>query len=286
MAVGRDDLGGNIDAAVWTSVDGTTWVRVLDDEAVFGGAGAQLMWDVTMWGSGLVAVGSSYNDAAAWTSADGTHWTPVPHDEDVFGGPRIQEIESIAPGGPGLVAVGWDESGEDTDGAVWTSPDGTTWTRVPDDGAVFGGEGMQRINRVTIGGPGLVAVGMEGPDDNIDAAVWTSADGIAWTKVPPDESSLGGAGEQSMWGVARGGPGLVAVGWDGTDTGDAGVGDAAVWTSEDGISWVRVPHDATVFGGEGDQIMWSLTTGGPGLVGVGWDESGGDRDAAVWTTED
>jgi hypothetical protein len=134
---------------------------------------------------------------------------------------------------------------------------------------------------VIVGGPGLVAVGMDGPDDNINAAVWTSPDGITWTQVPPDESSLGGDGEQSMWGVTRGGPGLVAVGWDGSVD-----GDAAVWTSADGISWVRVPHDAAVFGGEGDQIMWRVTTGGLGLVGVGWDESGGDRDAAVWTTGD
>jgi hypothetical protein len=281
VAVGRDDVGGNVDAAVWTSADGISWVRVPDDEAVFGGAGAQLMWDVTVGGPGLVAVGSSYNDAAVWTSPDGMKWTPVPHDEVVFGGVRIQEMESIASGEPGLVAVGWDESGEDTDGAVWTSADGISWVRVPDDEAVFGGEGVQTINYVIVGGPGLVAVGMDGPDDNINAAVWTSPDGITWTQVPPDESSLGGDGEQSMWGVTRGGPGLVAVGMD-----ESVDGDAAVWTSADGISWVRVPHDAAVFGSEGDQIMWRVTTGGLGLVGVGWDESGGDRDAAVWTTGD
>jgi hypothetical protein len=58
--------------------------------------------------------------------------------------------------------------------------------------------------------------------------------------------------------------------------------DAAVWTSPDGITWSRVPQDEAVFGGERNQQMTSVTIGGPGLVVVGSDESGGDRDTAVW----
>jgi len=43
-----------------------------------------------------------------------------------------------------------------------------------------------------------------------------------------------------------------------------------------------VPHDEAVFGGAGDQWMRSVVMGGPGLVAVGFDSSGGDWDAAVW----
>jgi len=50
---------------------------------------------------------------------------------------------SVTVGGPGLVAVGLDESSGDKDAAVWTSPDGITWSRVPHDDAVFGGEDEQ-----------------------------------------------------------------------------------------------------------------------------------------------
>ena len=50
---------------------------------------------------------------------------------------------------------------------MWTSPDGITWSRVPHDEAVFGGEGGQVMNIVTFGGPGLVAVGVN--------AVWVAA---------------------------------------------------------------------------------------------------------------
>ena len=47
--------------------------------------------------------------------------------------------------------------------------------------------------------------------------------------------------------------------------------DAAVWTSEDGMTWDRVPHDEDVFGGPGAQEMDTITVGGPGLVAVGSD---------------
>ena len=45
-------------------------------------------------------------------------------------------------------------------------------------------------------------------------------------------------------------------------------GDAAVWTSVDGMSWSRVAHDEAVFGGVGgDQRMHSVTAGGSGFGG-------------------
>jgi hypothetical protein len=78
----------------------------------------------------------------------------------------------VVAGGPGLVAVGLDESVGDTDAAVWTSPDGLTWTREPHDEAVFGGPGFQEMVWITPGGPGLVAVGYDSAGGDWDTAVW------------------------------------------------------------------------------------------------------------------
>lgn len=212
-------------------------------------------------------------------------WSRVPHDEAVFGGEGGQGMSSVTVGGPGLVAVGSDEG----NAAVWTSVDGVTWSRVPHDETVFGG-GDISMSSVTAGGPGLVAVGWDGeiladiPDS--DAAVWTSVDGITWSRVPHDEEVFGGAWITS---VTVGGPGLVAVG--GTD-GYFTDGDAAVWTSVDGFTWTRVPHDETVFGGEGSQVINGVTAWGPGFVAVGndggigpWDNNP-ENNAAVWTSVD
>ncbi len=210
----------------------------------------------------------------------------------------------VTVGGPGLVAVGRDGPVANGEGnaAVWTSPDGFTWSRVPHDEDVFGGDGEQRMVSVTVGGPGLVAVGFDRPAEQGEgnAVVWTSPDGFVWSRVPHDEAVFGGETRQMMVGVTTGGPGLVAVGTDGysyrgddyqfTEIPDELAADAAVWTSPDGFTWSRVPHDETIFGGLGEQRMVSVTAGGPGLVAVGsvTGELVGRYafDAAVWTSPD
>jgi hypothetical protein len=277
------DEWDDTDAAVWTSVDGITWSRVPHDEAVFGDEGAPLMFDVTAGGPGLVAVGYVLSDgwddtdAAVWTSVDGITWSRVPHDEALFGGGTMS---SVTAGGPGLVAVG--SAGSWDDAAVWTSVDGITWSRVPHDEAVFGGADNQTMIDVTVGGPGLVAVGADGlglwdHSGGQVAAVWTSVDGITWSRVPHDEAVFGEANYESdeganqvMVSVTVGGPGLVAVGSEWPD-------GAAVWTSVDGITWSRVPHDEAVFGRAGGGWMFDVTAGASGLVAVG---------EAVWTSVD
>ena len=182
-------------------------------------------------------------------------------------------MASVTAGGPGLVAVGQDRSeGEDADAAVWTSVDGLSWSRVPHDEAVFGGDGGREMSSVVAGGPGLVAVGQEGVNSQGytgagSAMVWTSVDGLSWSRIPDDEVVLHEAGEQGMTSVTVGGPGLVAVGFEWLGGGDW---HAAAWASVDGMSWSRVPHDEAVFGGEGAQFMHSVSAGGPGLVAVGF----------------
>jgi len=317
VAVGRlaqsdDFTNPGLAGVVWTSVDGTTWSLVPHDESIFGGPGNQILYGVTAGGPGLVAVGvdgGGYSvsvDAAVWTSVDGSEWSRVPHDEEVFGGAAIN---SVTVGGPGLVAVGSSGVGGDnldyreateadknftTDAVVWTSVDGITWSRVPQDVVVFGGPGDQSMSKVIAGGPGLVAVGSDavGNDNTANAAVWTSVDGLIWSRVRNDEVIFGGPNAQRMTSVTTGGPGLVAVGVDGLDVGGADFDlDAAVWTSVDGITWSRVAHDEVAFGGVGSQWMSGVATTDGTLVAVGRDGTGvwgvaGTVTAAMWTSTD
>jgi hypothetical protein len=197
-----------------------------------------------------------------------------------------QQVFSVTVGGPGLVAVGKSHPDRpETPLAVWTSVDGVDWSRVPHDEAVFGGPDKQWMWSVTAGGPGLVAVGAASSGTDEDAAVWTSVDGITWSRVPHDQAVFGGA---TMLSVTVGGPGLVAVGNSKSGGPDS---VAAVWTSVDGVTWLRVPHDEAVFGGPDEQWMNEVIVGGPGLVAVGtdgrgaWDNNGG-LVAAVWTSVD
>jgi hypothetical protein len=228
VAVGSD----GDDAAVWTSPDGVAWTRVPHDEAVFGGPGTYRISDVADTGSGLVAVGGDGDSAAVWTSPDGASWTRVPHDEAVFGGPGLQRMNSVAAAGPGLVAAGTDidttdPANWDGDAAIWVSADGVVWSRVAHDEALFGGAWDQLINSVIVGPPGIVAVGED--RGAATAVVWTSPDGLTWTRLPQDPAVFGDFYHAGMMDVAVGGPGLVAVGTAGVEM-SGGNGAAWYWT--------------------------------------------------------
>lgn len=221
-------------------------------------------------------------------------WERIPHKESLFGGPNIQIMNAVTAGGPGLVAVGIDWSGGNAVAAVWTSVDGIEWQRLAHDESVFGGNGNQWMEAVTVGGPGLVAVGGDWEDGEGVAAVWTSADGTSWQRVPHTESAFGCSYEKgekvgpftaenvsaTMKAIVQGGPGLVAVG---TDQVQRIVGTAAVWTSPDGVNWNRVEHHGDVFHDKDVVEMLAVTAGGPGLVAVG---SSGEFGAAAWTSVD
>ncbi|MDJ0498357.1 MAG: hypothetical protein QNJ89_11030 [Acidimicrobiia bacterium] len=247
--------------SVWTSRDGYEWSVVLLNDPIVDESQGRIvepieMRSVTATASGLYAVGWGGWDGLdpeggwgvtnmVWISPDGTDWTAVP----LY---QIPIFSDIVGGGPGLVATG--------EGEVWTSRNGTVWTRA--DGPI---SSRPDIGEVTVGGPGLVAVGHSGSD----AAVWTSPDGTTWTRVPYDDTVFGGPGYQTMSSVTVGGPGLVAVGGD--------RGRAAVWTSPDGYRWTRIPHDEAVFGGFGnpgsgpdfDPPMKDVIATDSGLVAVG-----------------
>jgi hypothetical protein len=231
VAVGWDSSVDEGDGVVWVSADGYDWTRI-DDEALFGGPGWQGLRGVSAGGPGLVAGGwdssGGDSDAAVWVSADGETWERVPAEEAVFGGPNDQKIESVTAGGPGVVAVGWDGSRGDLHAAVWVSADGYTWTRIPHDATVFGAPGEQEMFSVVAGGPGVVAVGFAESDGDPQAAVWVSADGQTWTRLPLNEGVFGGSGFQCMYSVTVGGPGLVAAGRDMPD--DSG-SNAAIWVA-------------------------------------------------------
>lgn len=272
--------GAGYGPMVWASADGIAWTQVAVESE-----GEVWFYDAVVAGPGLVAIGVRPSDedpdVAVWTSADGYSWSEVPDEAGVRGGSGEQVANSLTAGGPGVVAVGFEGYEGEIDGAVWTSPDGINWTRVPDGLGVFGGPGDQRIYAVTSGGPGLVAVGEDFQGDAPDIAVWVSPDGFAWTRVVDDGGVLGGPGEQSAFSVVAGGPGLVMVG---RVSGES-ESDGAVWWSADGSTWVRGDPEGALTG-PGNQTLVSVVATANGLVAAGRDDSDGGEDAAVWVSTD
>ena len=209
----------------------------------------------------------------------GLGWARIPHDQAVFG-PHGLGIADIVVGGPGLVAVGFD-LGETMTGAVWTSTDGVSWSRVPHDDELFG-PAETRIYAVTIGGPGLVAVGEECTEEDVAAfrcwvsAVWTSPDGVEWTRLPTDDTVF--PPESFIADVVTFGDTLVIGGMMcGEDPGCR----PSIWTSLDGVNWAQAWTEVQA------GAINDLAVGSNGLVAVGYRVEGDSDDrAAIWSSSD
>lgn len=273
---------------------GMTWQRV-EASAFEGGWIAA----VAEGGPGFVAVGASRSGAAVWISADGTNWERVESDE--FLGdegrplplPPMTYMTDVVYGPSGFVAVG----AADEKAAVWLSPNGLTWSRVPRDDVVFGStESVMR--HIVAASFGLVTVGeFEGR-----IASWGSLDGVTWTR-----SSLAGAQREDVFAVDPLGfqrTRMDLVAWNDLviavgsahESGD-GTFRPAVWISSDGAVWQMVPDDGsgiieveeTDSGDPSVAAMVAVTADEAGLFALGWvgdTLSGGLKRPAVWSSVD
>ena len=198
------------DGVIWTSPDGVSWSRVtLPDPG-------REITDVIAGGPGFVAVGSAESTAAdgmtrgwsgVWTSVDGTIWARVP-DSPAFADAVIQRVVT---GGPGLVGIGYavDATGVFVP-VTWSSRDGLSWTKEPapadpNPWTIVEGPLQGRIMTGVAATPnGFVAVGLEFGLNSRNlhrAAVWTSADGRSWARVPNDAVFDGGQDSSARFGM-------------------------------------------------------------------------------------
>ena len=230
VAVGREDVSGDFDAAVWISADGSAWERVRDES--FAGPKDQAMNDVVELDGRLIAVGRNGHDGAVWTSDDGGESWELPPTKDSLRAPSGGNVNlgGVAAHGSRLVAVGREASGESPNrAAAWLSDDrGTSWERANVTNARYIG---QQMIAVTDAQSGLVAVGFDHSDQNglQEAAVWESADGREWKSVAT--VSVADGSKPIMRGVAVLPGDLVAVG-DSED--DSGSTRGRIWSAPSG----------------------------------------------------
>lgn len=185
----------------------------------------------------VVAVGFSQNrQPRAWLSKGGREdFVPVPVGEDGQG-----LMLDVTPIGSTLVAVGWSGTGQKKRAAVWTSPDGSKWDLLPQQGDFNPNSGFKELTAVTAGRDNsLLAIGRDDRNDRNDgdAAVYMSTDGNTWNLVAT--TGLSGTGPQDVEKVTKTADGsYMAVGTvlQGAKRGPG------IWTSKDGVKWELSPY--------------------------------------------
>ena len=190
---------------------------------------------VAAWDRGFVAIADKVGDdrtGMVLVSDDGLTWEHVAVGEEAFTtGGRLGQLNlaALVATDNQILIVGSEvqSDGADVDAAVWISSDGRAWERVPHDEAVFGGPGWQGIGGVTWSGDGFVAVGHDTPPDNERSrvAIWISADGRDWGRLPHDSDSFEADEELEVSSITMGPAGSVITGRRGTD--------GAIWYSAD-----------------------------------------------------
>lgn len=287
------------EAAIWVSDDdGATWSRIPNQDAIFGVPGIESSCaDGSLSIGHLVRVGDEVfavdpDNQIVWASADGVSWRRVSADAP-FGPGRV-EIDLVSAGGPGLVAtgIGCEEPAGNAyyvscGQTVWTSADGSAWTRVSDEGRVLGNA---EINDLAEAGPGLIAVGAVLGGDANSASVWTSVDGVSWTRQ--ELSAEEGVHLTTVLAITASEDHLIAVGsglycsspgaavevdaaWSCTlGDGNAGVlrPFTPVWVSSDGLSWERQSgiQSLPFFDAGSATELLDVLAIDEGLLAVGW----------------
>jgi len=282
---GRFVLGGcrNSDGGfpLWWSDDGSTWQRAQ------GPGDVACVTDIEASAFGYYA--KTEGAQKLLHSEDGAGWEQLDLSDD-FGSGFTDRLGTVS-----AVFVSPDDDrvtllssraaeNESRIATLVTTTDGVTWEEGPADSAAL--FDSSTVSAVIEGGSGLLAVGASPGGEFVPtAAVFTSPNGLDWTRVTPRNADFD---DSSMLDVMAIGTGYVAVGAAPFKT-----GLMTAWTSPDGIAWSLSPSPSP--SEETDPAVASmaaetLTTAGGSIwaAGLDFDARRGRPEGlpAIWSSAD
>jgi hypothetical protein len=214
---------------LWTSADGVAWRQLRNANGAFASG---VVNDAAPGGPGYVAGGfisaaGGPGHATIWTSRDGLTWTEVPDAGTIFAG-STTGISQVVSGPAGVAAVAEVDSAS-RDG-IWASRDGIHWQRAADK---FVTTPALSFLPLAVWQGGFAEI----QDLGRGAELYSSPDGLTWTRLGSDVLFEGSAWVNAMIGF-RGGlaaiggytphPGPQCLGGPSTATGGSGPPQASV----------------------------------------------------------
>ena len=229
-------------------------------------------------GNTIVTTGSQESDGAVrqqfFVSADaGRTWRLAPVQLPGGGQPPLGYPAERIAGGP----RGWMAEG---DHAIWTSPDGQSWTLAGRHG-ITPRQAGDVVNVVSSTPDGFLAAGYDGAGASQQAVIWTSRNGVTWQRLTAAQLGLqepsGGTPPGIDFATSQGSATLIA---------DRGSG---VWLSTDsGAHWsaVTIPVDhgaqASISGASFDKAGLILVRPGTAASGAGDGVAYFSADGRTW----
>ena len=251
------DGSGEGETSVWTSDGGVVWKSVSRMDVI--GAAVVLTWKVGVLMTISYESGGQLR-TACWRSSDGHDWEPL------IGEGNSSSLAGVSFEGAtefGEVVVAWGRDSEGT--GAWFSRDGANWQPSDLQGS---------FDLIDGTGDELLAFGRDPRERR--ALVARSTDGLSWEELDRQSRKVfEGASVASLTSFQGG---VVAGGTDIT----RGIG--ALWVSDEGSTWHRIPFEPEV----GTSITHVAVVNGD-LLAVGTDtgRSGGGRGMPiVWESSD
>ncbi len=252
--------------------------------------GSRLIDDLVA-GPQLLAVSRTGVGLQGWTSTDGLAWETIGHMttlDDVY-------IHGMAANDDWYFAFGGGECAEDVcPGVIYRSDNGTDWEPTAIDSGASGGF----VTGMNVANDTLVAVGYDSAELRHTVALWTSTDGMQWTRIAADEPLL--RNEHITLGLTEARPGgnpLVGLTINGIPV--EGTVGTAIDTDAGEISISRVSDDGVVtfndsvllgvgevIGLNAEPLARGLYVEGPRILIYGEMRWSNDERLVVWTSPD
>lgn len=227
--IGGED-GLNTNNQIWNSTDGFTWTQITPTGSAFLSptGGKLLVYNNKLW---LIEgfVGGPSSSSNVYNSTDGINWTQLSTSGTIYTDRHF--FDAVVYDNKMWVIGGLSDSGTVGNSDIWSSTDGVNWTQSTPIGTYFNGRFHHKM--AVFNNKMYVIGGANNNGLNVYGDVWSSTNGINWTKETNDGAYFSGRYSHEV--VVKGDTMYVIGGAD-----VYGAFNDEIWKTTNGSTWTKL----------------------------------------------